>query len=215
MIIRVYAAADLHGKQDRIERLQSNLSILKPDLLVLAGDVTNFVRVGNTFVKLNSLGIPVLIIRGNSDLKHVDRLCRHFANCHCLQGKRRSFHAIPFVGLGGTWPIPFHSRIALNENTQLKQIGSLINHHTVLVTHTPPRGAQDLVMGRFHAGSRGLRRLIENYQPDLLICGHIHEDSGMTKVGRTHVLNCACNRHGSGALILFQDGRFMDYKMIP
>ena len=214
-MIKVYAAADLHAKQERIERLRSNISILKPDLLVLAGDVTNFIRASDTLGALNSLDLPVLMIRGNSDLKQVEYLCRFYAHCHSLQAVRLTFHAIPFVGLGGTWPLPFHSRIALNENTHLRKISALINHHTALVTHTPPRGAQDLVMGRFHAGSRGLRRLIESCHPDLLICGHIHEDCGMTMIGRTHVVNCAFNRHGSGALILFQDGRFVDLKMIP
>ncbi len=214
-MIKVYATADLHGKRERLQRLQSNLSILKPDLLVLAGDITNFVRASETLRTLNALALPVLMIRGNSDLKHVDRLCRYYAHCHSLQGVRRTFHKIPFVGLGGTWPLPFHSRIALNENMHLRKINALINHHTVLVTHTPPRGAQDQVMGRFHAGSRGLRRLIQTFQPDLLICGHIHEDCGVTTVGRTHVVNCAFNRDGSGALILFQDGRFVDLKMIP
>jgi len=214
-MIRVYAVADLHGKQERIEHLRSNLSEFKPDLLVLAGDITNFIRAGATLTALNSFGLPVLIIRGNSDLKHVERHCRFFANCHSLQGVRRVCHTIPFVGLGGTWPLPFHSRIALNENTLLKKISSLINHQTVLVTHTPPRKAQDLVMGRFHAGSRNLRRLIEIRQPDVLICGHIHEDSGMTMVGRTHVVNCAFNQRGSGALIRFQEGRLVGLKMIP
>jgi len=161
LMLRVYAASDLHGKQARIERLRSKLSILKPDLLVLAGDITNFSRVSDTLRAINSLALPVLMIRGNSDLKHVENLCRSYTHCHCLHGVRLTFHAIPFVGLGGTWPIPFHSRIALNENAQLRMIKSHINHRTVLVTHTPPRGAQDLVMGRFHAGSRGLRRLIE------------------------------------------------------
>ena len=213
-MIRVYAAADLHGKQARIDRLRSKLSVLKPDLLVLAGDVTNFIHASDTLGALNSLALPFLMIRGNSDLKHVENLCQSYTHCHCLQGVRLNVHAIPFVGLGGTWPLPFHSRIALNENAHLNKIKSLINHHTVLVTHTPPRGAQDQVMGRFHAGSRGLRRLIETCQPDVLICGHIHEDSGTSMVGRTHVVNCAFNRGGSGALILFEDGRFVDLKMI-
>jgi len=214
-MIRVYAAADLHGKQDRIERLQRNLSILKPDILVLAGDITNFIRARDTLGKLDSLALPILMIRGNSDLKHVEHLCRFYTHCHSLQAVHLTVHAIQFVGFGGTWPLPFHSRIALGENAHLSKIHSLVNQHTVLVTHTPPRGAQDLVMGRFHAGSSGLRRLVETCQPELLICGHIHENCGVTRVGRTHVVNCAFNRRGSGALILFQDGRFVDLKMVP
>ena len=214
-MIRVYAAADLHGQKERIERLQSNLSVLKPDLLILAGDVTNYVRAGDTLGTLNSCALPILIIRGNSDLKRVEHLCQTYTQFHPLHGVSQTFHEISFVGLGGTWPLPFRSRIALNENAQLRKINTLINRHTVLVTHTPPWGVQDRVMGRFHAGSHGLLRLIKACQPDLLICGHIHEDSGMSMVGRTHVINCAFSRRRSGALILFQDGRYVDHEMIP
>jgi len=214
-MIRVYAAADLHGKKERIERLKNNLSILKPDILVLAGDISNIFHARQTLATLNSLALPVLLVRGNSDLKQVESLCRSYVHCHSLQAVGHTLHDIPFVGLGGTWPLPFHSRIALNENAHIKKIAALINHQTVLVTHTPPRGAQDLVMGRFHAGSRGLRRLIKKCHPNLLICGHIHEDSGTTLIGRTQVVNCAFNRRGSGALILFQDGCLVDLKMLP
>jgi Icc-related predicted phosphoesterase len=39
--IRFYAVADIHGKASRIERIQNNISHYKPDVVVVAGDITN------------------------------------------------------------------------------------------------------------------------------------------------------------------------------
>jgi uncharacterized protein len=212
--MRIYAAADIHGKDERIERIRSKLSVLNADILILAGDITNYTSPAKILTRINALPVPVFLVRGNSDFKRVDSLCRFYSNCASLEGAVMKIRSIPFVGMGGTIPIPFFSRIALNESSNLRKIAPLVNTDTVLVTHTPPRGVQDLVMGRFHAGSAGLLRLVKNRQPQILICGHIHEDSGITKIGNTHIVNCAFIRKRSGALIVFENRRLVDLKMI-
>jgi Icc-related predicted phosphoesterase len=212
--MRVYAVADIHGKNDRFERIRDNLSDLKADILILAGDITNYTKPGKILSRLNALPVPVLVIRGNSDLKRVDRLFQVFPNCIPLHAVCTMIKSIPFVGISGTLPIPFRSRICLNEESNLKKIESLVNTHTVLVTHTPPRGYQDLVMGRFHAGSNGLLKLIKKRRPQIMICGHIHEDGGMSTVGKTRVVNCALSRTNSGALIVFENGNLAGLEMI-
>lgn len=140
--MRVYAVADIHGKKDRFERIRNNLSDLKADILVIAGDITNFTKPANILSRLNTLAVPVL------------------------------------------------------------------------VTHPPPYGCRDLVMGRFHAGSKGLLKLIKKRQPQIMICGHIHEDNGVSAIGKTHVVNCALNRTNSGALIMFENGYLAGLEMI-
>jgi len=211
---RVYAAADIHGKKDRIERVRNNVASLKADLLVLAGDITNFISPLDVLLRVNDLALPVLLVRGNSDFRRVDDLCRFCANCIDLNGVRTRIRSIPFVGLSGTLPIPFHSRITLNENSCLKKIAPLVNSDTVFVTHTPPRGSQDLVVGRFHAGSSGLLKLVKRRQPPVVICAHIHESSGVTTVGKTTVVNCAMSKKRSGALLIFEDGKLARLEMI-
>ena len=212
--MRVYAVADIHGKNERFERIRNNLSDLKANILVLAGDISNFTQPGKILSRLNALPVPVLVIRGNSDLKRVDHLFAAFPNCIPIHAVCTTIRSIPFVGIGGTLPIPFRSRICLNENLNLKKIEPLVNTHTVLVTHTPPYGYQDLVMGRFHAGSKGLLKLIKKCRPQVMICGHIHEDAGISTVGKTRVVNCALNRTSSGTLLVFKNGNLAALEMI-
>ena len=212
--MRVYAVADIHGKNERFERVRDNLFDLKADILVLAGDISNFTKPGKILSRFNALPVPVLVIRGNSDLKRVDHLFTAFPNCIPIHAVCTYIRSIPFVGIGGTLPIPFRSRICFNEKMHLKKVEPLVSTQTVLVTHTPPYGYQDLVMGRFHAGSMGLCKLINKCQPQVLICGHIHEGDGVSIVGKTRVVNCALNRSSSGALLVFKNGNLAAHEMI-
>jgi Icc-related predicted phosphoesterase len=69
----------------------------------------------------------------------------------------------------------------------------------VLVAHSPPRaildrGAPSGNRGGSHYGLAALRKYIERFQPDIIICGHVHEQYGSQKVGRTMVYNVShCN----------------------
>ena len=212
--MRVYAVADIHGRNDRFDRIQKNLSKFKADILVLAGDITNYTRPKKFLSRLNALPVPVLAIRGNSDLKRVDHLFQTLSNCIPIHADCTMVRSIPFVGISGTLPIPFRSRICLNEQACLKKIEPLVNPHTVIVTHTPPHGYQDRVMGRFHAGSKGLLKLMQKCQPQIIICGHIHEDSGISTAGKTHVINCAFNSANSGALMVFENQKIASIEII-
>jgi hypothetical protein len=76
---------------------------------------------------------------------------------------------------------------------------------TILVLHAPPYGTNiDLAPAldkdlRYvtkggqlifeHVGSKGIRKIIEKYQPLLGLHGHIHESKGYDKIGRTLVIN--------------------------
>ena len=40
--MRIYAAADIHGKPEKIALVREKTEDLKPDALVVAGDITNY-----------------------------------------------------------------------------------------------------------------------------------------------------------------------------
>lgn len=50
-----------------------------------------------------------------------------------------------------------------------------------------------------HCGSHSVRNWIEQIQPKLWLCGHIHENNSASWIGKTLVLNCAC-WHTDGVL---------------
>jgi hypothetical protein len=52
-----------------------------------------------------------------------------------------------------------------------------------------------------HVGSTSVRTFIEKRQPDVTICGHIHEARGTDVIGRTKIVNCGPVAGGFYALI--------------
>jgi Icc-related predicted phosphoesterase len=62
--------------------------------------------------------------------------------------------------------------------------------HKIMVTHVPPHNTKLDDLGWTNAGSKGVRKAIEKIQPDLCLCGHIHETFGKSeKIGKTKVIN--------------------------
>ena len=202
--MKIYAVADIHARKRRLDCIAANVDRLSPDLVVAAGDLTSYRA--SPFVVRRLAGLPVLVfaILGNTDRQLVSCQINHSPNISsgCLPAAEdRPFN---LVGLNGTVPIPFRSRIALRENRMLRRIAPLVNQQTILVVHTPPWGILDEVMGKFHAGSKNLLDFIRCKKPLMVICGHIHERPGVKQMGNTWVVNCAMGRGSQGALIRFQ-----------
>lgn len=206
--MRIYAVADIHGNVDRLRRIREVVSHHQPDVLVAAGDVINYIQPEKTFQALDRLGLPVLMVRGNSDPGYIEKSMGKFSRLTSLHLNRITVKSIHFVGLSGTVPLPFRNRVRFFEKNLMEKIMPMVDSQTVLVVHTPPWEGCDQVAGRFHSGSKQVRALIEKTRPRLVICGHIHEAAGVEALGDTLVVNCALPKTGKGMMIEMQGGRF-------
>ena len=64
----------------------------------------------------------------------------------------------------------------------------------IIVSHAPPYGTLDRMWSNHQPlpiGSEPLARLIAARQPKLVVCGHVHCDTGEAYIGRTLVVNAA------------------------
>ena len=203
----IYAAADIHGRFDRLQTIRRNIETHRPDILVLAGDITGL-RHSRFFIdQINTLSIPVLAVRGNSDREKIDRFIEATSMISSLHLNQLLIMEIPFIGLSGTLPVPFRSRICLRERTCIDRIEQMTTRDSVLVVHPPPWGFLDKVFGRFHAGCRSIASLILRTRPRLVICGHIHEGRGTAAMGNSIIVNCSIGRNGAGTLIKYNIDR--------
>ena len=208
-IMRIYAVADIHGKPDKIAMVREKTEDLKPDVLVVAGDITNYFNSADVIEQFNHMPAPVLAIRGNTDLKKVNHLLDYYPNTSSLHLKEQTINGLKFVGVSGTIPVPFSSRIGWHEKRIITALAALVDDNSVLVVHSPPRGVLDDAFGKFHAGCRRLYHLVVQRQPRLVLCGHIHERPGIASIGQTTVVNCSVARTGRGAVVDFEsDGSF-------
>jgi Icc-related predicted phosphoesterase len=207
--MRIYAVADIHGKPDKIAWVREKTEDLKPDVLVVAGDITNYFNSADVIEQFNHMPAPVLAIRGNTDLARVDRLLDDYPNTSSLHLKEQKINGLKLVGVSGTIPVPFSSRIGWHEKRIINALAALVDDNSVLVVHSPPRGVLDDAFGKFHAGCRRLYHLVVQRRPRLVLCGHIHEHPGIASIGQTTVVNCCVSRTGRGAMVDFDpDGSF-------
>jgi Icc-related predicted phosphoesterase len=96
----------------------------------------------------------------------------------------------------------------------MEKLASLMRPETILVSHPPPRGVVDTVLGKWHAGCGSLAEVVRAASPALVLCGHIHESAGSATIGTTVVVNCTMGSGGAGALMNFEKGRVLSVELL-
>lgn len=197
----IYAVADIHGKRSHLLSIKENIAKHNPDILVVAGDVTRRFSYRKTLNFLNNLGIPAVIILGNSDWSFIHKIIERKPNLINLNLRNYFGSNFTFTGISGTIPLPFKNMIAFKERKRLESVAEFMKKETVFVVHPPPYGVLDKVLNRYHTGSMALREFVETHQPQLVLCGHIHEQPGRAFIGESMIVNCAMNRKSEGAIV--------------
>jgi uncharacterized protein len=198
--MKIYAVADIHGKKFKIDQIEEHIRIHRPDTLILAGDLTHYFFGKKTLAAYAEMVPRILAVRGNSDClaPEINFMASKIINLHMVN---LEFEGIRFAGIGGCIPLPFWSKFKLFEKKIAEKMHDLIDEDTILVTHIPPRGTRDEVLGKAHAGSRLLKNIVLQYQPRMVICGHIHEQAGTAQINNTLIVNCSIYKKHHGALI--------------
>jgi len=67
-------------------------------------------------MRLLAVGLPVLSVRGNTDRAWHDRILEDYPRIRSLQKRSVAFQGCSFVGISGTPPLPFRTRLGLVED---------------------------------------------------------------------------------------------------
>jgi Icc-related predicted phosphoesterase len=208
--MHIYAVADIHGSQFRLNIALDQIGKNDPDLVVICGDITQFGPADVATNFLNQISVDTLAVHGNCDpdttLEAIDR--SKAENIHLKKVNRKG---IDFIGIGGVLD-QFDAQRFLTMNAGRKPLRDILTSACVLVSHVPPFKTMDRVFIGHHAGSKDLRSIIDTFQPRLVLCGHIHENPGMIKVGESVVVNCSMGKRTAGALIDIDSS--IDVKML-
>ena len=117
-------------------------------------------------------------------------------NLHCEVKFKR---ALKFAGYGGapvyTSGIPSNLAVKYHE----KKLDGILYSESydffkthqpdVLVLHQPVYGFFDRLPGMGNVGSQGLRNYVDEFNPSLVLSGHVHEDYGIAKFKDTVFIN--------------------------
>lgn len=193
--MKILAISDIHGDTKLVKKVAKIADKEKVDLVIIAGDITDFNKKQNNLIKPFSKNRKVLLIHGNHETENtINKFSEFYKNVLNLHKKHHKENNIGFFGSGTTdWGYyQGYFQDAENIFSELeighKKIKKL--KKKVMITHSPPAGSIIEEMG--FPGSTGVRDAIEKFKPDFLICGHIHEGGGLVeKIGKTTVINVA------------------------
>jgi hypothetical protein len=192
--MKIYATADIHGAQHRVNEALSVIKDYKPEVIIIAGDITQFGPADAAKTILNQFPIPIYTLPGNIDTAEVWKVIKE-TNAINLHKKQIQINGLTFTGING---------VDDEETEQVftdKTLRTYIENTDVLITHVPPYGFQDTVFLGKHVGSKPVRKIIDMFHPLLVISGHVHEKPGFTTHENTVIVNCSMGKRGRGAII--------------
>jgi len=207
--MRIVAITDIHGNAKMSVKLAELLADEKPDVLLIAGDVTHFSgaeTAGKVLQPLLETGAPVLAVHGNCDGRDVPELLDELGIW--VHDRRRELNGVGFVGVGGSNITPFNTIWELSED-EIREI-LLRNYRPgdIILSHVPPKDTKaDRVRFGLHVGSSALREFIEENRPPLVVTGHIHEARSVDQVGETVIVNPGPLFRGYYAVVEFDEGK--------
>ncbi len=201
---------DIHDAPENFAEIPE---LAQADGVLVTGDltITGGVRQAEAVMKaLAAPGLPVLAQIGNMDRPEVDVWLSE-KGCNLHTQVRELAPGIAVFGVGASTFTPFGTPSEFPESSFAAWLEAAWRTarafpHTILVSHNPPKDtACDVIPGDVHVGSSAVREFLEENQPDMCLCGHIHEARAIDRIGRTVVANPGALAQG-GYLVLRSNG---------
>lgn len=197
------------------------------DFVVISGDLTvgsksmkNIVRSFNKIRSVIPTEIPIYYIPGNRDypvtITDFEGKPENFTHIHNKHIKIRLDEKkdIYFIGYGSALPGLLNNFTRTEE--EIKNSLDILFEKVkkekksedivILLTHNPPiNSTLDKTFTNLHIGSISVREAIEKYEPDILLCGHVHESQSQQKIGKTLCNNPGASKSGNATILEFND----------
>jgi uncharacterized protein len=188
--VKLLAFSDLHRDLTQAAKLVEMSA--EADVVIGAGDFAS-VHEGleETIDALAAIETPTVLVPGNNETDEALReATAGWRAATVLHGGGTTIAGVEFFGLGAGIPVtPWDWSFDLNEEKAAVML-ALCPENAVLVLHSPPLGHCDANGSGQSFGSPILLRTIEERNPRLAVCGHIHESWGCeSKIGDSPLYN--------------------------
>jgi Icc-related predicted phosphoesterase len=189
--IKILAVGDIHGDTGLVKKMAKKAKAENVDVVILTGDLT-FAEVSTEgligpFVKEKK---PVLVMHGNHEsIATVDFLAELYPDTKNLHGYSFIKNNVGIFGCGGAdFGTCFLDEKGFFYTLKKAHKGVENMKKKIMITHMHVAETMSEFSG--FAGSSGIRKAVEKFQPDFLLHSHIHEAEGMQeKIGKTTVIN--------------------------
>lgn len=188
--MKVLAAGDIHGDIDLAKALAKKADKENVDLVILCGDLTlNDMSTENIVGQFKNK--KVLLLPGNHESVETIDFLAELYNAKNLHGYSLKFGEVGFFGCGA-------ANLGLFQMNEKEIFDMFKKGHKyiksckkkIMVSHTHPKESLMEKFSHFVPGSYGVKKAIQEFQPDILFCSHVHEAEGVEEmIGATRVIN--------------------------
>ena len=176
--MRIAAVYDIHGNLPALEATLAEIDDLRPDLILVGGDVASGPMPGATLDRLVALGDRALFIMGNGDREIIA-----FYDGHSSGEQEQN----PFAAVGAwaaTQITPsqrdFLTSFATSVVLEVEGLGP------VLFCHGSPRSDEEMITSA--TPEARLHTMLQGVQQRVIVCGHTHMQFER-EIGGTRMIN--------------------------
>jgi uncharacterized protein len=188
--VRILAFSDLHRDLDQAAVLVEKSA--QADLVAGVGDFASVHKgLDETIDALAAITAPTILVPGNNETEDALReAASGWESAQVLHAQSASFDGVEVFGLGGGIPTtPWDWSFDLDEDEAAAALATCPSG-CVLLVHAPPHGHVDASSTGKRLGSTAILEAIERCEPQLTLCGHIHDQWGTeSQAGPTRILN--------------------------
>ncbi len=188
--MKILALSDVHGDRTFMKEMAEKGAKENVDLVILAGDILDFDEPQEGLIRpFKEKGLEVAVLPGNHEgMADINSWVKQY-DAKNIHGYTIVKGDVGIFGCG-------YADVLMHQLTEEQFFETLKKAHDslkgvkkkLMVTHIQPSDSI-LNLGIWN-GSTGVRKAIDEFQPDIHICGHIHETHGIEEViGKTKVIN--------------------------
>ena len=204
--MRILYAVDVHSRFDAVREAVGTIAPV--DAVVVGGDLTNAGTpedVERAVASWRTLAPTLLVVAGNMDSPAIDACLVELGVS--IDGRGVDLDGVGLHGVSASAFTPLHTPYELPDEELGRRADA--GHADVagcrvrvFCPHTPPYDtACDRLRSGASVGSQAIRAFVEREQPDLVLCGHIHESRGEDTIGRSRIVNPGPVASGHYALV--------------
>jgi len=187
--MKILAFTDTHEQMEDMETIRRKAKDV--DLLMCAGDFTMFGSGMKSVLEFfDSINKPMILTHGNhEDRRRTKRMCEQTKNIKFFHNEIVEIENLSILCHGGGGFTSRRYKFDQNIPKFVKQLKD--KKRVIFMTHAPPYGiVLDEIYHGNHVGTKSYREFIEQAQPTVAICGHIHNAfKKKDKIGKTLCLN--------------------------
>ncbi len=161
------------------------------DLIICLGDISWFEEgMEEMLMVMDTLPKPVLLLHGNHErLGALKEAAKPYKNITVTHEDVHAIGEYDFLTFGGDGFSKISEEFEHTKKLFKKKMRD--PKKTILLLHGPPFETHlDVPFTDYHCGSMSYRQFIEEEQPALVLCGHIHECEGITQhLNNSYLMN--------------------------